>query len=120
MLHAITLEGADIVAKSQLGKKTLENIPIALARLDAEPLVEMVSQILLDPIVVQQRVVDIDEENNRRKQCHSTVPIAAVVAAPARGIRTAAAPLNAQHYLSIGVSASTMNASSPCQPPMPG
>jgi hypothetical protein len=34
----------------------------------------MVLQVLLDPVVVEQRIVYVDEEDDRMRQCHAALP----------------------------------------------
>jgi hypothetical protein len=46
-------------------KWSIQDPPIALAGGEAKGAFEMVLQILLDRVVVEQRVVDVDEEDDR-------------------------------------------------------
>src|SRR5579872_1163705 len=71
MFDAITLEGADVVAIAQLRHQILEDPPITIARSDAVSLLDMILEVVLDPVVVDQRVVDIDEKDDRMRQCHA-------------------------------------------------
>jgi hypothetical protein len=48
---------------AELGEQILQDPPIALAGGEAKRAFEMVLQILLDRVVVEQRVVDVDEED---------------------------------------------------------
>jgi hypothetical protein len=34
----------------------------------------MILQVLLDPVIVDQRIVDIDEEDDRMGPCHAAFP----------------------------------------------
>jgi hypothetical protein len=63
VLDPEALESADVVSVAKLGKKVFENTPIALARGDAEAALEMILQVPLDPVVVKQRIVNVDEED---------------------------------------------------------
>ena len=74
VLDAVALEGAEIVAIAQLREQILQDPPIAIARGDAIGPLEMVLQVLLDAVVVEQRVVDVDEEDDRMRQCHAALP----------------------------------------------
>ena len=65
MFATITLEGPEIVAIAELDEQILQDPPIALAGGEAKGAFEMVLQILLDRVVVDQRVVDVDEEDDR-------------------------------------------------------
>src|SRR5215831_3244515 len=73
MFDTEALEGADIVAIAQLGEQILQDSPIAGAGSDPIGLIEMVLQVLLDPVIVEQCVVDIDEEDDRMRQCHAAL-----------------------------------------------
>src|SRR5262249_6083734 len=73
MFDAEALEGADIVAIAQLGEQILQDSPIAGAGSDPIGPIEMVLQVLLDPVIVEQCVVDIDEEDDRMRQCHAAL-----------------------------------------------
>ena len=63
LLSAVALEGADIIGVAELGPQLVEDRPIAVARGASVALLEMLAQILLDAVVVDQRVVDIEEED---------------------------------------------------------
>src|SRR5207244_2050177 len=56
------LQGTQIIRVPELGAKLLENRPVALLAGMAERRLEVVSQIALDGIVVEQRVIDIEQE----------------------------------------------------------
>jgi len=67
VLDAEILESADIVAVAQLRHQILQDPPIAIARGDAISPLEMILQVLLDPVVVDQRVVYIDKKDDRMR-----------------------------------------------------
>jgi hypothetical protein len=69
-----TLKGADVVAIAQLREQILQNPPIAFASRETIGALEMVFQILLDPVIVDQRVVHVDEEDDRMRWCHAALP----------------------------------------------
>jgi hypothetical protein len=71
MFDAEALKRPDIVAIAQLRHQTLKDRPIALAGSETIGLLKMVLQILLDSIIVDQRVVYVDEEDDRMRQCHA-------------------------------------------------
>src|SRR5262249_33436468 len=74
VLSAVSLESADIVAIAQLGEQILKDPPIALAGGGAKGALEMVLKVLLYRVVVEQRVVDIDEEDERIARPHAALP----------------------------------------------
>ena len=45
-----------------------------IRRIQPAGLLQMILQVLLDPVVVDQRVVNVDQENERVTLCHSTLP----------------------------------------------
>ena len=53
-----------------LREQILLDAPIALARREAKGALEMVLQVLLDLVVVEQRVVDVDQEDDRIGRSH--------------------------------------------------
>ena len=65
VLDPIALQGAEIVAVAQIGEELLEDRPVAVAASRPELAFEMAPEIGLDAVVVQERVVDIDEEDSR-------------------------------------------------------
>src|SRR6185437_1083055 len=70
----VALERADIVAITQLREQILQDRPIALAGGSAKSAIEMLLEILLDPIVVEERVVYVEEEDDRMRRCHAALP----------------------------------------------
>jgi hypothetical protein len=64
MLDPVALEGTEIVAIAQLGEQLLEDCPVSLAARNSELTVEVALDIVLDTVVVEQRVVHIDQEND--------------------------------------------------------
>src|SRR5262249_937747 len=74
MLCSITLEGADVIAIAQLSEEILQDPPVALACGAAESPLEMLLQILLDGVIVEQRIVDVDEEDQWLRRHHSATP----------------------------------------------
>ena len=83
MLGSVALQGAQIISISELDEERLEDRPVPVARRRAELPLEMAPEVVLDAIVVQQRVVDVDEEDDRHRG-HD----AAAIAAPARAEAT--------------------------------
>ena len=77
ILDAVALEGSDIVAITQLREEVLQDCPIALAAGDTKETLKMVLKVLLNPVVVEQRVVHVDEEDDWMSWHHSgtTTPI---------------------------------------------
>src|SRR5579863_8224194 len=65
VLIPIPLQRAEVVAISELGEKVIEDLPVAFTSGAAIRMFEMIFQIPLDSVVIQQRVVDVDQENDR-------------------------------------------------------
>ena len=65
MLDAKALQGSEIVAVAELREQILQDSPIAIAGGASVGALEMVLQILLYAVVVEQRVVDVDQEDDR-------------------------------------------------------
>jgi hypothetical protein len=57
------LHGTEIVAISQLDEERFEDGPVPVTRCDAELALQMALEIILNAIVVQQRVVHVNEED---------------------------------------------------------
>src|SRR5689334_13913039 len=62
-LDAITLQGAKIVGVAELGAELLEDGPVVVPASRAEALLEMPAEVGLNRIVVDERVVDVEEED---------------------------------------------------------
>src|SRR5262249_42886475 len=62
-LDAVPLQRAQVVGVSELGPQLLEELPVPPRALFAEVVDEMFLQIRRDRIVVEQRVVDVEQED---------------------------------------------------------
>src|SRR5512146_999486 len=67
MCDAIALECTKVIGIAQLRSQLLEDGPIELFTLVTDFLLEMLFQISRDPIIVQECVVDIEQENDDRR-----------------------------------------------------
>jgi hypothetical protein len=65
VFNAVALQGADVLAIAELREPVLQDPPIALAGSAAIDLLDMILQVLLDSVIVEQRVVYIDEKDDR-------------------------------------------------------
>ena len=74
MLDTEALQCAQIVPIPELDKKVVENPPIAVAGVAPISALEMILQILLYAVVVEQRIVDIDQEDDRMRPRHWGAP----------------------------------------------
>jgi hypothetical protein len=63
---AIALQRAEVVDVTELGAELLEDRPVALGARSTEFALEMLPQVGDDPVVVEQRVVDIEQEDDAR------------------------------------------------------
>ena len=61
---AIALQRAEVVGVAELGAQLLEELPVVGAAVLADLGVEMRAQIGGDAVVVEQRVVDVEEEDD--------------------------------------------------------
>src|SRR5262249_25346859 len=64
VLGPVALERAEIVAISELDEERFEDRPVAVTRSGAELALEVALEVVLNAIVVQQRVVHVDEEDD--------------------------------------------------------
>jgi len=71
VLDPIALQGTEIVTIAQIGEELLEDRPVAVAAGRPKLAFEMAPEIGLDAVVVQERVVDIDEEDSRVRGHHA-------------------------------------------------
>jgi hypothetical protein len=60
--EAIALEGSKVVGVTEFGAELLEDLPIAVGRAGADFVLEMALEIGGDAIVVDKRVIDVEEE----------------------------------------------------------
>ena len=61
--QAIALQCARLACIAEFGTQFLKNFPVAIAVLGTELRSEMHAQVVLHPIVVEQRVVAVDQEH---------------------------------------------------------
>ena len=64
VLDPVALQGAEIIAVTQFREQLLENRPVALAGGNSELTVEVAFDVVLDAVVVEQRIVHVDEKND--------------------------------------------------------
>src|SRR4029078_6527249 len=65
---------AEVVAVSHLLEQLLQELPVADARGQTVDLLEMILQVLLNPLIFQQLVVHVDEVDCGMGQRHSAAP----------------------------------------------
>ena len=70
MLHPIALQRAQVVCVAELGPKLFEDGPIPRLPLVADLALEVALEIGGDVIVVDQRVVHVDEKDDRMANGH--------------------------------------------------
>jgi hypothetical protein len=68
VLEAVALERSQVIGVAQLPAQILEQSPVALLPLRADLLVQELLEVLGDPVVVEERVVDVEEEDDARAQ----------------------------------------------------
>jgi hypothetical protein len=64
MLDTIALQGAEVIAVAEFREQLFENRPVALAGDNAELTIEVALDVFLDAVVVEQRIVHVDEKND--------------------------------------------------------
>ena len=64
MLDAVALQGTEVIGVTQLLAQLLEQRPVAVPAGDAELAVQVRAQVGLHPVVVEQGVVNVDEEDD--------------------------------------------------------
>ena len=64
ILGPVTLKRAQVIRVSQLRAQLLKDLPISLLVLTANRPLEVTLQINYHPIVIQQRVIDVEEKYN--------------------------------------------------------
>ena len=64
IVEPVTFERAEIVGIAEFRPQRLEDRPVAVAGVRAEGRCEMRAEVVLDPVIVQQRVVDVEQEDN--------------------------------------------------------
>jgi hypothetical protein len=60
VLDAVALQGAEIIAVAQLIEELFENRPVPVAAGRPELTLKVALEVILNAIVVEQRVVDVD------------------------------------------------------------
>ena len=68
MFDTVALESSDVIAIAEFSEQIVENSPVAIASGAAKDPLDMVLQVLLDCVVVKQRIVDIDQKNGRTRR----------------------------------------------------
>src|SRR5215475_9893311 len=71
MFHAIALEGPEIVAIPELHEQVLQDSPITLAGGEAKGTLKMILQVLLNLIVIEQRIIRVDEDDDWMRLFHA-------------------------------------------------
>lgn len=76
---AQSLQGAQVVPIAQFGEEGFLHLPVAIAAGRSKGMLELASNAILDPIVVQQRVIHVDQEDKWGCWRHGTTPVGAFV-----------------------------------------
>ena len=66
MLDAVALERAEVVGVAELGPELLEDVPVALLAVVAEHVGHVPPEVALDRVVVEQRVVHVEQDHPQR------------------------------------------------------
>src|SRR5207247_9244785 len=74
MFHSIPLQRAQVVRVAQLGPQLFEDGPVPLLPLAADLALEVSLEIGGDVIVVDERVVHVDQEYDRMRATHRLIP----------------------------------------------
>jgi len=70
MLDPISLQRAQVVRVAQLGPQLFEDSPVSLLPLASDLALEVALEIGRDVIVVDERVVHVDQEDDRMSRGH--------------------------------------------------
>ena len=65
MLNPVALQGTEVIPVAQFAEQLLEDRPVAIAARGPELAFEMPLEVGLNVVVIEQRVVHIDEEHGR-------------------------------------------------------
>src|SRR4029077_15438542 len=71
MFSPVALQRSKIIAITQLREQVLQDSPVALTGGTAIGVLKMLLEVLLDPVVVEQGVVNINKENKGMRGRHS-------------------------------------------------
>src|SRR6478672_5469761 len=73
MFDTIALQSSDVIAIPEFSEQIVENSPVAIASGAAKGPLDMILEVLLDGVVVEQRIVDIDQKNSRTRGAHEAL-----------------------------------------------
>ena len=69
-LDAVALQGTQVVGVPELPSQLLEDLPVPVPGRRPVCLLQVLAQMGLHPVIVDKRVVDIEEEDNVRHFSH--------------------------------------------------
>src|SRR5215510_6858087 len=98
MLQTVALESSDVVAVAELVEQVLEYLPIAHTRGGAVVPLKVFLEVLLNRVVVDQRVVNVDEKDQRMAQRHLRCPAPLSPSLRAREAAPSDLPFRARRY----------------------
>src|SRR5262245_8677606 len=78
VLDPIALQRAEIITVAQFAKQLLEDGPIPLAASNSELTIEVAFDVVLNAVVVEQRIVHVDQKNNWARGHDATSAISLV------------------------------------------
>ena len=68
------LERAEIIGVAQFAAQLFENLPVARAGALAVGALKLLSQVVLKPVVIEKRVVDVEQKDRLGRGAHGDVP----------------------------------------------
>jgi len=74
ILRPVALQSAEIIGVAELRTQFFEYRPVAFPALGAERLREVAAQVGSDPIIINERVIDIEQEHDGCQLIHGTLP----------------------------------------------
>src|SRR5262245_13998182 len=98
MFETVALESSDVVSVAEFVEQVLEYLPIAHARGGAVDPLKVFLEVLLNGIVVDERVVNVDEKDHRMAQRHLRFPAPLSPSLRARKAAPADLPFRARRY----------------------
>ena len=84
---AEALERAEVVGVTELGAEPLELVPVPLLPVGAELLGQVAAQVVRHGVVVEQRVVDVEEVDGGVGRHEASIPMPPAIDSNNRGLR---------------------------------
>jgi hypothetical protein len=70
VFQPILLQGTEVIRVPDLRTELVENVPVPLLPFWADLPLEMAHHVADDPIVIEQRVIDVEQKNDGARRGH--------------------------------------------------